>query len=290
MTSPPEPGRPPREQPLGELRARGRELRRQRNGRFAPGNGPAEPEPRGGQPRPEVPDPFGAEIDAALPDGPDGIDWGPAGPPALRAGSGPGGWAGTRRHSAPSVSDPRAVGPGRAPDSGGDRRARQLTGPDAADTMPGTLIPGPGGFVAAPGRGRSAAPTRPGARPAAKGGTERRQSTGPGRLVRPYMVSGGRTSSDNLALEMEALIVTTSLGEASLRALARERRQITELCRDVLSVAEISAHLDVPFGVACVLVGDLAGEGMVQVHRPASPDARPDLALLERVLYGLRDL
>jgi hypothetical protein len=104
------------------------------------------------------------------------------------------------------------------------------------------------------------------------------------------MVSGGRTSSDNLALEMEALIVTTSLGEASLRALARERRQITELCRDVLSVAEISAHLDVPFGVACVLVGDLAGEGMVQVHRPASPDARPDLALLERVLYGLRDL
>jgi hypothetical protein len=289
MTSPPDPRRPSREQPLGELRARGRELRRQRNGRFAPATGPAEPVPGVEPPPSAVPDPFGAEIDAALPDGPDGIDWGPAGPPALRGGTGPGGWAGTRRHSAPSASDPRAVGPGRAPDSGGDRRSRQLTGPDAADTMPGTLMPGPGGFVAAPGRGRPPAAARSGGRPGAKG-NERRQSTGPGRLVRPYMVSGGRTSSDNLALEMEALIVTTSLGEASLRALARERRQITELCRDVLSVAEISAHLDVPFGVACVLVGDLAGEGMVQVHRPASPDARPDLALLERVLYGLRDL
>jgi hypothetical protein len=104
------------------------------------------------------------------------------------------------------------------------------------------------------------------------------------------MVSGGRTHADNLDLEMEALISTTSLGEASLTGLASERRRIAELCRDVLSVAEISAHLDIPFGVACVLVGDMAGEGFIAVHRPASPDSRPDLALLERVLYGLRDL
>jgi hypothetical protein len=208
-----------------------------------------------------VPDPFGAELDA-LPDGPDGIDWGPAGPPGRGARP-------ASRRRGPSTGEPR-------------------TRPEAAE--PGGVVPGPGGFVAAQRRSRPAGPRAGRAARGTENGAERRPRTGPGRLVRPYMVSGGRTSSDTLALEMEALIVTTSLGEASLRALARERRQIAELCRDVLSVAEISAHLDVPFGVACVLVGDLAGEGMVQVHRPASPDARPDLALLERVLYGLRDL
>jgi hypothetical protein len=39
-----------------------------------------------------------------------------------------------------------------------------------------------------------------------------------------------------------------------------------------------------------VLVADMADEGLVIVHRPASPGDRPDLALLERVLYGLRTI
>ena len=41
---------------------------------------------------------------------------------------------------------------------------------------------------------------------------------------------------------------------------------------------------------AVVLVGDMAEEGLVQVHRPAQVGDRPDLALLERVLYGLRTI
>ena len=69
-----------------------------------------------------------------------------------------------------------------------------------------------------------------------------------------------------------------------------ERRSIAVLCRDVLSVAEVSARLDVPLGVARVLISDMAEEGLVLVHRPSSPADRPDLALLERVLYGLRQL
>jgi hypothetical protein len=42
--------------------------------------------------------------------------------------------------------------------------------------------------------------------------------------------------------------------------------------------------------VTRVLVGDMADEGMVMVHRPAQGGDRPDLALLERVLYGLRSI
>jgi Protein of unknown function (DUF742) len=111
----------------------------------------------------------------------------------------------------------------------------------------------------------------------------------PGRLVRPYALTGGRTRPAHDDLEMESLVSTTSLGETSL-SLSLEHRSIALLCRDILSIAEISARLDLPLGVARVLVGDMAEEGLVTVHRPASVSDRPDLALLERVLYGLRTL
>ena len=111
----------------------------------------------------------------------------------------------------------------------------------------------------------------------------------PGRLVRPYYMTGGRTRPAHDDLELETLVSTTSQGETS-SALSLERRSIALLCRDILSIAEISARLDLPLGVARVLVGDMAGEGLVTVHRPASVGDRPDLALLERVLYGLRTI
>jgi hypothetical protein len=112
----------------------------------------------------------------------------------------------------------------------------------------------------------------------------------PGRLVRPYAMTGGRTRpAHDDDLELETLVSTTSQGETSL-TLSLERRSIALLCRDILSIAEISARLDLPLGVARVLVGDMAEEGLVTVHRPASVGDRPDLALLERVLYGLRTI
>jgi Protein of unknown function (DUF742) len=45
-----------------------------------------------------------------------------------------------------------------------------------------------------------------------------------------------------------------------------------------------------PLGVIRVLVGDMADEHLVMVHRPAQAGDRPDLALLERVLYGLHTI
>ena len=121
--------------------------------------------------------------------------------------------------------------------------------------------------------------------------TEDRQDSRqePGRLVRPYAMTGGRTRPADDDLELETLVSTTSLGETSL-TLSLERRSIALLCRDILAIAEISARLDLPLGVVRVLVGDMASEGLVTVHRPAGVGDRPDLALLERVLYGLRTI
>jgi hypothetical protein len=57
-------------------------------------------------------------------------------------------------------------------------------------------------------------------------------------------------------------------------------------------VAEVAALLAIPLGVARVLLGDMAGLGLVIVHQTASSTGKggPDLALMERVLSGLRRL
>lgn len=109
------------------------------------------------------------------------------------------------------------------------------------------------------------------------------------RVVRPYAITGGRTRIDKEEIEVEALVTTTSWG-ANAWQLSFERRSIALLCRDVLSVAEIAAELRLPLGVVRLLVGDMADQGLVDLHRPAQFDDRPDLSLLERVLYGLRQI
>src|ERR671921_1516131 len=96
---------------------------------------------------------------------------------------------------------------------------------------------------------------------------------------------GGPPRPADTDLEIVALVSTTSLGERSPK-LTVEQRAIAALCRDILSIAEVSARLDLPLGVTRVLVGDMADGGMVMVHRPTQGADRPDLALLERVLYG----
>jgi hypothetical protein len=100
-------------------------------------------------------------------------------------------------------------------------------------------------------------------------------------------MTGGRARPTQDDLEIEALVSTTAQGDRSPK-LTVEQRAIIALCRDLLSVAEVSARLDLPLGVTRVLIGDMASEGLVILHRPASVGDRPDLALLQRVLYGLQ--
>ena len=92
------------------------------------------------------------------------------------------------------------------------------------------------------------------------------------------------------AVAIEALVSTTRLGDRSAESTAPERQQICDLCRRARSVAEIAAYLRMPLGVARVLVGDMAQEGLVRVHQAHTPTDRPDLALMQRVLNGLRNL
>jgi hypothetical protein len=118
----------------------------------------------------------------------------------------------------------------------------------------------------------------------------RRPDDDPGPIVRPYALVRGRTRSQSSDLPMETLVLATERATSG-EGLSWERRAVAELCTAPISVAEVSARLRIPLGVARVLVSDMAGEGWVEVHRPtATQDDRPGLDLLERVLHGIRSL
>ncbi|AUY50366.1 MULTISPECIES: DUF742 domain-containing protein [Streptomycetaceae] len=113
--------------------------------------------------------------------------------------------------------------------------------------------------------------------------------TGP---VRPYVITGGRSRPTRAALAVESLVSALpdrpELPEDAL--LSREHHRILDLCRSLLSIAEVAAHLRLPLGIVKVLVGDLWDLGTVQVLPPVPQAERLPATLLEEVLVGLRQL
>ncbi|MFI1184852.1 DUF742 domain-containing protein [Streptomyces californicus] len=110
-------------------------------------------------------------------------------------------------------------------------------------------------------------------------------------LVRPYAMTGGRTRP-RYQLAIEALVSTTA-DPSRLQGQLPEHQRICRLCIEIKSVAEISALLSIPLGVARILVADLAEAGLVAIHQPGGDETaggQPDVTLLERVLSGLRKL
>jgi hypothetical protein len=86
------------------------------------------------------------------------------------------------------------------------------------------------------------------------------------------------------------MVVAAYFDARDLTLLSPECQAILGCCRDWRSVAEISAILQMPLGVARILIADMAGEGLVRVHQLDHAQGGPDVKLLERVLSGLRKL
>lgn len=104
-------------------------------------------------------------------------------------------------------------------------------------------------------------------------------------LVRPFVITGGRTRHATVHLRVETLVVGT--GRVPRNGLRFEHAAILEACRQPISVAEVAARIGVPLGVAQVLVGDLAETDAVRVHE-ATTVATP--ALLSRMIDAVRAL
>lgn len=111
-----------------------------------------------------------------------------------------------------------------------------------------------------------------------------------GRLTRPYQVTGGRTDVGGEPLAVEAMVEMSWRGWAALTSLQFEQAEIIGLTRRSVSVAEVASGLELPLGVARVLVADMEGAGHVTVHRPAAGAEGHEPKMLDSILDGLRAL
>lgn len=102
----------------------------------------------------------------------------------------------------------------------------------------------------------------------------------PGRVVRPYVATRGRTEADDLRLE--TMVVARPARSA---AFADESRRIVEACDRPMAVAELAARVDLPLGIVRVLVADLLAGGSMEAYDTAAPD---DATIVRRILDAIR--
>ena len=118
----------------------------------------------------------------------------------------------------------------------------------------------------------------------------RRDGDPSSRLVRPYVLTQGRTHAAGPVLALEAGVRAMTTIDALPADTSPESRQIVELCQPSLSLAELAARLTLPIGVVRVLVADLVEAAIVVADDPHSVDIATDLHLLGRLLDGIRAL
>lgn len=106
--------------------------------------------------------------------------------------------------------------------------------------------------------------------------------------VRRYVVTGGRAHPSRNTLRPETLLIAAPGARLSATA-GRAQRELLELCRGVLSVAEAAAHLFQPVSVTLVLASDLIDSGQLSIQSLPS-GGLPDTEMLEKLLAGLKKL
>jgi hypothetical protein len=109
-----------------------------------------------------------------------------------------------------------------------------------------------------------------------------------GRLIRPYAITGGRTGGE-VDIKLEAQIQASTRAGELVDAYRWEAARLIELVSDgPMALVEIAARVEIPIGVARVLVADLVDDGAVVIHVPQTTQSFT--SLLERVLDGVRNL
>lgn len=104
-------------------------------------------------------------------------------------------------------------------------------------------------------------------------------------VIRPFMITGGRTQPLHDNLRIETLLYAAP---AALSAPLRfESRRIVELAQSPMSVADLSVALRAPLGVVRVIVADLITQSYLTVQ---DQPAELSTSLIERIRDRVRAL
>ncbi|MGW4869982.1 DUF742 domain-containing protein [Streptomyces chartreusis] len=113
---------------------------------------------------------------------------------------------------------------------------------------------------------------------------------GPGKQKNPerlFVVAGPDGGERDGDLDLVALIVARADPPP---AATPEQSALLRLTTTPLSVAELSAYLNLPFSVITVLLTDMLAAGLVTVRAPIVRQTVADRSILEAVMHGLQRL
>ncbi|MFD9052751.1 DUF742 domain-containing protein [Streptomyces zaomyceticus] len=119
------------------------------------------------------------------------------------------------------------------------------------------------------------------------------RQAGDDRLVRTYVVTGGRSAPSRNTFDHITLIsLSASAGHLSRAHLNPEHLSILRVLttKGAQAVAELSALLRLPVSAIRILLADLMESGHITPQRRMTDTTTLDRALLEEVLAGLRKI
>jgi hypothetical protein len=108
-------------------------------------------------------------------------------------------------------------------------------------------------------------------------------------MVRPYTPADGKATPSRRSLDLATILIADR--NKPLRGLDAHAYRVMEHCLPgTLSVAEVSADLQLPGAVTRVLVSRLVDSGHLIARNPVPAAQQHDRNLLERILSGLHKL
>jgi Protein of unknown function (DUF742) len=120
--------------------------------------------------------------------------------------------------------------------------------------------------------------------------TDDRRPRGPSSpVVRPYALVRGRTRPTGGTLDVISMVCSLRTSVADPAYLEPEHLAVLQECVLPMSVADLTAALDLPLGVIRVLLADLRDRELVSIRQPR-PEHVTDIRLLREVADGLRRL
>ena len=105
-------------------------------------------------------------------------------------------------------------------------------------------------------------------------------------LIRPFILTGGRTTTTRPGLRWETLV--EALADRARLAKTSEQRTVLAHSGRPVSIAELSAFMHLPTQVVAILVGDLLDMGAVRIHQ--TDPVEIELSALTRMIQRVRAL
>jgi hypothetical protein len=114
-----------------------------------------------------------------------------------------------------------------------------------------------------------------------------KEKEGDGKQPERLYVVAGSDDGERADLDLVTLIVANAEPPPSATP---EQTALLRLTITPLSVAELSAYLNLPYSVMTVLITEMLTAQLVTARAPIARQALPDRSLLEAVMHGLQRL